>query len=220
MIHRLLPPNSISRRHSGWLRLAVHIICCVQLVRGFWLAWTDKIGGDPVESLIHLYGITSLQLLLLTLSVTPFVRFCRQPSLMRLRRPLGLYAAAFASSHLMIYIAYELNFHWGEVAREIVLRPYITVGFVAWLILMVLTVTSIPAMIRKLGKRWKPLHNAIYLVGILVCVHFIWSVKADISEPALYFAILAVLLFMRGDKLLRYVRKFNRKGRDLKVADR
>ncbi len=208
MIRRILPPNIISRRLSGWLRLVLHVICCFLLIQGYWLAWTDNIGGDPVESLIHFYGITSLRLLLLTLMVTPFVRYCRQPALMRLRRPLGLYSAAFATSHFIIYIVYELNCQWSEVLTEIVARPYITVGFVAWLILTVLAITSLPKLIRKLGKHWKPLHNLIYLAGILVCLHFIWSVKADITEPALYIFMLAILLLLRLDKLQRYLRKW------------
>jgi len=207
MIRRLLPPNTINRRHVTWARWLLHLICWFFLLRAYYLALNDKIGGDPVESLIHFYGLSALKLLLLTLMITPLVRYSRQTALMMLRRPLGLYAALFASAHLCVYIAYDLQFNWPMVASEIAKRPYITVGFVAWLLLLALAITSLPKLVRSMGKRWKQLHNFIYLIGILACLHFLWSVKADLTEPAIYTLILAILLFLRGDKFLRYFRK-------------
>ncbi|BFM05486.1 protein-methionine-sulfoxide reductase heme-binding subunit MsrQ [Halioxenophilus aromaticivorans] len=176
------------------------------MASAYWSALNDTIGGDPVESLIHFYGLSALRLLLLSLVLTPLVRFSRQPALMRLRRPLGLWAAAFATAHLAVYVVYDLQMNWALVLSEVIERPYITVGFVAWLVLSVLAVTSLPRLVRALGKRWKPLHNTVYLAAALVCLHFLWSVKADIVEPGLYILILAVLLFLRKEKLFRYFR--------------
>ncbi|WP_317931234.1 protein-methionine-sulfoxide reductase heme-binding subunit MsrQ [Halioxenophilus sp. WMMB6] len=204
MIRQLLPRNAIKPQHVKIVQLLLHLGCWWWLGRGYWLALNDRIGGEPVESLIHLYGDTALQLLLATLVVSPFVRYSRQSALMRLRRPLGLYSALFACAHLTIYIAYDLQFQWSTLLSEVVKRPYITVGFCAWLLVMALAVTSLPKLVRRLGRRWKQLHNCIYLIAILVCIHYWWSVKADIAEPALYCLILSVLLFFRGDKFLRY----------------
>lgn len=200
----VLPPNTLTRGHATVLRLCLHIVCCYWLVSAYWLALNDAIGGDPVESLLHFYGLGALRLLLLSLLVTPLVRYLRQSRLMFLRRPLGLYSAAYATAHIAVYVVYELQFDWSQIFAELIERPYITVGFVAWLILVVLAVTSLPRLVRILGKRWKQLHNTVYLCALLGCVHFIWSVKADIVEPGLYLFMLAVLLFLRKEKLLRY----------------
>ncbi len=203
----MLAPNFISRIHVGWLRLSLHVACCWWLASAYFSALNDTIGGDPVQSLIHFYGLAALRLLLLSLFMTPLVRYARQPALMRLRRPLGLWAAAFASAHLSVYVVYDLQMNWAEVFSEIIKRPYITVGMLAWLILLVLAITSVPRLVRALGKRWKQLHNVVYLSAALVCLHFLWSVKADIVEPGLYIVILGMLLWLRKDKFFRYFRR-------------
>lgn len=208
-----LAPNTITHQHTNWLRLALHLVCIFILVQAYMRALNDTIGGDPVESLIHFYGLGALRLLLLSLLITPLVRYFRQSAVMRLRRPLGLYAAAYAVAHFAVYIVYELQFDWPQVFSELVKRPYITVGFVALVILLVLAVTSLPRLVRRLGRRWKPLHNMVYLAALLICTHFLWSVKADIVEPGLYFVMLIVLLYMRKDKLLRYFPNIKMPGR-------
>ena len=144
MIRQLLPANTLKPLHVKIVQLLLHIGCWWWLGRGYWLALNDKIGGEPVESLIHLYGITALQLLLVTLVITPFVHYSRQSALMRLRRPLGLYSALFASAHLAVYIVYELQWQWRELISEVIKRPYITVGFCAWLLLTALAITWRP----------------------------------------------------------------------------
>ena len=200
----MLAPNRISRTHVVYVRVVIHVLCCWWLISAYRAALNDTIGGDPVQSLIHFYGTGGLRLLLLSLLITPAVRYLRQPALMRLRRPLGLYAAAYATAHFAVYVVYDLQMNWLEVFSELVQRPYITLGFVAWLLLSVLAITSIPRLVRALGRRWKQLHNSVYLAAAIVCVHFLWSVKADIVEPGLYIVILLILLFMRKDKFFRY----------------
>lgn len=205
MIPKFLPPNTLTTKRIAIVRLLLHGGLLFLLGYWYWQALNDAIGGDPVETLLHRYGVTALQLVLASLCVTPLVRYIRQPALMRLRRPLGLWAAAFACAHIWVYLAYELQWDWQLVFSELAKRPYIWVGFAAWLILMILAVTSIPKLVRRLGRRWKTLHNTVYMAAILICVHFLWSVKADLTEPALYSALLAVLLFLRAEKLRRYL---------------
>ncbi len=116
---------------------------------------------------------------------------------------LGLYAFAYASLHLAAYLALDLRGYWTQIFEEIVKRPYITVGFAAWLLLVPLAITSTQGWIRRLGRRWGQLHNAVYVIAVLAVLHFWWLVKSDIREPALYAAILALLLGWRAARALR-----------------
>lgn len=209
MLLSWLRPNSFKTPHIIGLKITTHVVCLYLLIEAFYLAFTDQIGGDPVQSLTHFTGLGGLILMLITLAVTPLTRYLRQGQLMRMRRLLGLYAFAYACCHIYVYLAYDLIFNWSLLVEEIIKRPYITVGFVAFIILTALAITSIPSIMKKMGKRWKTLHNLIYLAAILICVHFLWSVKADITEPLLYMGILAVMLFFRWEKLMRYWRKIS-----------
>lgn len=198
-------PNIIGTKISRAVQVLVHAVSVFYLIYAYWLALADKIGGDPVESLLHFYGVASLRLLLLALLLSPLVRYLRQPRLMRLRRPLGLYAFAYACAHIAVFAVYELGLDMRLFLSEIVARPFITVGLVAWLVLLVLAVTSIPVLVRKLAQRWQPLHKTVYLAGVLICVHFIWSVKANLTEPLFYIFALAVLLLARWAMVRRYL---------------
>ncbi len=122
---------------------------------------------------------------------------------MRFRRLLGLYAFAYASLHFAAWLWLDLRWDWSSVTTEIVRRPFITVGFLAWLLLVPLAATSTRGWMRRLGRRWQPLHRLIYPIAALAVLHFWWVVKSDIREPALYAAILATLL---GWRLWRKVR--------------
>lgn len=167
--------------------------------------WLDfNLGADPVKKLEHVLGKTSLNLLLLTLLVTPVRQLAKLPHLPRLRRMLGLFAFCYAVLHFAVYLALDLefNFHtlWGDISK----RPYITIGFIALLLLIPLAVTSTNRMMRRLGRRWQKLHRLIYPIAILGVWHYYWLVKRDIRMPLLYAGILAVLL---GYRVIRARRK-------------
>src|SRR5690606_19972535 len=162
----------------------------------------DALGADPVAAIEHELGLWALRLLLLTLAVTPLRQLSGQIVLMRFRRMLGLYAFAYASLHLSAYLALDLRGWWALVFEEIVKRPYITVGFAAWLLLVPLAVTSTRGWMRRLGRNWGRLHRVVYAVAALAVLHFWWIVKSDYREPLLYAAILAVLLGWRAWKRL------------------
>lgn len=181
----------------------VHALCLTPLAILSWQFWdvyrtgSDALGADPVAEIEHRLGIWALRFLLIVLAVTPLRQLTGQPVLIRFRRMLGLYAFAYASLHLAAYLVLDLRGYWLQIFEEIVKRPYITVGFAAWLLLVPLAVTSTTGWIRRLGKRWASLHKLVYAIAVLAVLHFWWLVKSDIREPALYAGILAVLLGWR-----------------------
>ncbi|WP_045765837.1 protein-methionine-sulfoxide reductase heme-binding subunit MsrQ [Xanthomonas albilineans] len=171
----------------------------------FWQVWqtgNDALGADPVAAVEHRTGIWALRLLLLTLAITPLRQLTGQAVLLRFRRMLGLYAFFYACVHVVAYLGLDLRGYWAQIFEEIVKRPYITVGFLAWLLLIPLAITSTQGWMRRLKRNWGKLHKAIYAIGVLAVLHFWWLVKSDIREPLLYAAILASLLGWRGWRAL------------------
>lgn len=166
-------------------------------IRSEWLTGSGALGADPVAAIEHFLGLWALRLLLLTLAVTPLRQLTGLAVLLRFRRMLGLYAFAYASLHFAAYLVLDLRGYWAEIFVEIAKRPYITVGFAAWLMLVPLAATSTRAAMRRLGRRWGLLHRLVYPVAILAVLHFWWVVKSDVREPAIYAGVLALLLGWR-----------------------
>lgn len=165
-----------------------------------WLLWDtlhDSLGTDPVAQLEHRTGIWALRLLLLTLSITPFRRATGWHKAIRYRRMLGLFVFFYVTVHLLIYTFIDLEAYWSDLFKEIVKRPYITVGFTAWLLLIPLVITSTQKMMRRLGRRWQKLHRLVYVIALLGVLHFLWLVKADHREPLMYLGLLAGLMLWR-----------------------
>ena len=160
-------------------------------------AFTDGLGADPVKSITHRTGWWTITLLLVTLSVTPIRRVTGLNRLIQQRRMLGLFAFFYATLHFLTYVVLDQTLDLSYVGEDIAKRPYITVGFTAWLLLIPLAVTSTKGWIRRLGKRWTRLHRLIYLVAVLGTIHFYWQVKKDVREPLIFAGILLVLLAFR-----------------------
>jgi sulfoxide reductase heme-binding subunit YedZ len=172
-----------------------------------WTTGSDALGADPVAEIEHRTGLWALRLLMITLAITPLRQLTGQPVLIRFRRLLGLYAFFYATLHLAVYLGLDLRGYWTQIFEEIAKRPYITVGFTAWLLLVPLAVTSTQGWIRRLGRNWGKLHKTVYAIGVLAVLHFWWVVKSDIREPLLYAGILAVLLGWRAWKRFSPPRK-------------
>lgn len=184
----------------------VHLLSLAPLAFLLWQAWSvartgsDALGADPVAEIEHRLGLWALRFLMFTLAVTPLRQLTGKPVLVRFRRMLGLYAFFYASLHFAAYLGLDLRGYWTQIFEEIAKRPYITVGFAAWLLLLPLAITSTTGWIRRLGRNWARLHKLVYAIGVLAVLHFWWLVKSDIREPALYAGILAVLLGWRAWK--------------------
>ena len=160
-------------------------------------ALTDNLGPDPAQELSIETGEWTLRFLLITLTLTPLRQLTGQSEFIRHRRMLGLFALFYATVHLLVWMNLILGFRWFAIAEEIVERPYITVGFTSFLILVVLGITSPKAMVRKMGKNWKRLHRSVYIAAILGVVHLLWILRADVTEAVFYGSITFVLLGYR-----------------------
>ena len=159
--------------------------------------FTGSLGVNPVEKLTHWTGMTALILLMVTLAVTPVRRLTGWNPVIRLRRPLGLFAFFYAVAHFSIWFAFDMVFNLTWMLEDIAERKFITVGMAALLVLTPLALTSTRGWIRRLGKRWGKLHRGAYLAAALAVVHYFWLVKADTRLPWLFAAILAALLGAR-----------------------
>ncbi|HHB12580.1 MAG TPA: sulfoxide reductase heme-binding subunit YedZ [Chromatiales bacterium] len=186
---------------SRWLRFglkpAVFLLALAPIGLVVWDAWQDALGANPIEAVTHRTGDWTLRFLLLTLGITPLRRITGWRWPMRFRRMLGLFAFFYATLHLATWLVLDQFFDWQAIVEDIVKRPYITVGFTAWLLLVPLAATSTRGMMRRLGSRWVRLHRLVYLVAVLGVLHFWWLVKADVLEPAVYALILSALLGYR-----------------------
>jgi sulfoxide reductase heme-binding subunit YedZ len=162
------------------------------------IAFPEWLGVNPAEYITRSTGDWALRMLLITLAVTPLRKLCGWNWLLRLRRMLGLFAFFYAVVHFCSYVSFDHVFDAGAILRDVIKRPFITVGFVSLLLLLPLALTSANAMVKRLGaKRWLALHRLIYLIAPLAVLHFWWMVKRDITEPVIYAVLLALLLGAR-----------------------
>jgi sulfoxide reductase heme-binding subunit YedZ len=194
----------ISVRHIDkviGLKLIIHLVALLPLLTIYYLAFTDKLGADPVQEIIHFTGIGAFNLLLLSLLINPVAKYFKQSFFLKVRRLVGLYAFTYALSHILNFLAFDLQFAWSLFFNELVERPYIFIGMLAFVILFALAITSLNTLRRKMGKSWQKLHNFTYIAAILVAVHFYWSVKSELSSPILYCLAVFILLALRYSKI-------------------
>ena len=189
-----------SAKQIGAAKILVFVIALVPLAKlaAGALYFPEWLGANPAEFITRSNGDWTLRFLLVTLAVTPLRKFLGWHWLLRFRRMLGLYAFFYAVMHFSSYIAFDHVFDVVEIAKDIVKRPFITVGFTALVLMLPLAITSTNGMVRSLGaRRWLVLHRLVYLIAPLGVLHFWWMVKRDITEPAIYAVFLAVLLGYR-----------------------
>jgi sulfoxide reductase heme-binding subunit YedZ len=206
----------MSPRSIGRLKLLLFFVCLVPLailvMQAFGVAGMG-LGANPVEELIHRFGLWGLRFLLITLAISPLRNLTGWNWLIRLRRMFGLFSFFYILMHFLAYSGIDQRFDLAAILEDVVKRPFITIGFTAFLLLIPLAVTSTNAMMRRLGRRWQKLHRLVYLVAILGVWHFYWQVKLDTLEPLIYIVILAVLLGYRlWRKFVRQPAGINRTG--------
>lgn len=173
------------------------ILCLLPLFLLFTNFYMDELGANPFEVLTRSTGEWTLRFLLLTLAMTPLRHITGSVWPLRMRRMLGLFTFFYVCVHLLTYILLDHFFDWSEIVNDIIKRPYITFGMLAFTLLIPLALTSTKNMMRRMGRRWKSLHNLIYIIAILGVLHFLLLVKADLREPVIYALILLGLLLVR-----------------------
>lgn len=185
-------------KYFSQLKAALFLASLYPLLRLLWFAYANQLGANPIEFITRSLGTWTLVFLLITLSITPLRKLSNWSWLIRLRRMAGLFAFFYALLHFITYIWLDQFFDLGDIYRDVIKRPFITIGFAAFVLLIPLAITSTNAMMKKLGgKRWQMLHRLIYPVAIFAVLHYWWLVKKDITQPVIYASVLAVLLAYR-----------------------
>lgn len=201
---------SLARVEPSARRFLRPILWLVVILPLVWIVarlFLDMLGANPVEALEHETGEWTLRLLAATLAVTPLIRITNWGWLIKERRFLGLAAFTYASVHLLVYIGIDQFFNVNDIVEDVLEHLYVTVGMLAFLLLLPLAITSTKGWIKRLGgKRWNLLHRLIYVASVAGCIHYLWAVKKDIEEPLMYSAVFAGLFVLRF-LLRRPVRK-------------
>lgn len=190
--------KTLNNNVLGWLKISLFLLALFPLIKLSLGAYFDRLGANPIESITHRTGFWTLSFLLITLTITPLRRLTGWSWLVRLRRMLGLFAFFYGSLHFLTYLVLDQFFDWESIVKDIIKRPYITIGFPAFVLLIPLAITSNNRLIKLLGgKRWLLLHRLIYPIAVGGVVHFWWLVKKDITEPLIFAVLLGILLAIR-----------------------
>lgn len=192
------PDMSASRWPHYSLKPLVFLLCLLPLIALIYSGFRDQLGANPVEAISQSTGSWTLRLLLLTLTVTPLRRISGWSGIVRIRRMLGLFTFFYACLHFLTYLIFDQSFDLQEIIKDVSKHPYVTVGFTAFLLLIPLAITSTNNMIRRLGRRWRQLHQCVYIIATLGVLHYLWLVKKDLRTPLIYATLLLVLLIYRA----------------------
>ncbi|CAM8395995.1 COG2717 Predicted membrane protein [Candidatus Methylopumilus universalis] len=185
--------------NQTYIKRLIFILCLWPLLSISIYIFQDNLGANPIEFIERHFGKWTLIFLCLTLSITPLRRITNISEWILYRRTLGLFVFFYASIHLLCYVGLDYHFAWNDIKNDIIKHRYVLVGFLAWLLLFPLAITSSDKMIRRLRVNWKRLHRLIYAIAILGVLHFMWLVKKDLTEPLIYAAIVSILLILRLD---------------------
>ncbi|MFT6987049.1 MAG: sulfoxide reductase heme-binding subunit YedZ [Psychromonas sp.] len=179
------------------IKTVIHLSALATFLYLYYLIDSGRLGADPVKEMIHFLGKTALNFLFLTLLVTPVAKRFKQPLLIRTRRLLGIYSFVWACLHLTTFLWLELNWQFFLFIDEVVKRPYLSFGAATWIILLLLTITSLNSIKNKMKKAWFTLHRFVYWAALFAVIHYYWSVKAGLIEATIYIVICLLLLVQR-----------------------
>jgi methionine sulfoxide reductase heme-binding subunit len=190
---------------SKWTKVLVFLVCLIPLGGLVWHGFTNGLGANPVEFIQLTTGRWTLRFLVFTLCITPFRKVLSLPDLIRFRRMLGLFAFSYLCIHFLTYLVLDQSLDPAAIWKDIAKRPFITVGFLGFLLLLPMAITSTAGWIRRLGgRRWQMLHRAIYFAAVCGVIHYYWKVKSDVRLPVFYGVLVAILLLWRlGDWFMR-----------------
>ncbi len=184
------------------LKKLLFVVCLIPAIWLTFALFTDQLGANPIEAVTRQTGLWALRFLWITLLITPLRWLTGWNELVKFRRLLGLYVFFYATSHMLLYLGLDQFFDISEIIKDIIKRPFITIGFFSFIALIPLAITSNNAMLKRMGgRRWKQLHRLTYVIAIASSVHFYMLVKLDKVEPLIYMGLLIILLTPR---LYRY----------------
>ena len=183
---------------NKWTKVLVFLLCLIPVGQMTYNTFTGNLTANPVEYFQHTTGDWTLRFLVFTLCITPLRRLLKIPDLIRFRRMLGLFAFSYGCMHFLTYLGPDQSFNFAGMLKDVAKRPFVTVGFTAFVLLIPLAVTSTAGWIRRLGgRRWKILHRLVYISAVCGVIHYYWLVKSAVLRPLMYGAVVSVLLLWR-----------------------
>ena len=181
----------------NYIKIPIFFLSLLPILIIFYQIIFNQLGPEPVKEITHVTGNWTLRFIIITLAMTPLQKFTKLNFWISYRRMFGLFVFFYASAHMMTYVGIDYRFDWSSIGDDIVKKKFIFAGFLAWLLLVPLALTSSKRMIKLLRDRWKKLHKLIYIISLLGIIHYLWLVKVITVEPLIYLIIIVILLTLR-----------------------
>jgi len=208
--------NPSNRRQ--WGTISAHLLGMVPLILLGWQFWLGNLGFNPVEAVLRWTGRLAVLMLLLSLACTPIQWVFNRPAIRKLRKPLGLYAALYAFLHFLVFAAWDYQLNWAQIVFEIRNKPFILLGLIGLVILLILALTSFRFWRRKLGKKWVWLNRSVYAAALLIMLHYLLAVKGDLMSlqgdytlPLIATGLLLLLLILRIPAVYQWLSRWFKK---------
>ena len=180
-----------------YIKIPIFFFCLLPILIIVYQIIFNQLGPEPVKKITHVTGEWTLRFIIITLAMTPLQKFTKLSFWISYRRMFGLFVFFYASAHMMTYVGIDYRFDWSSIADDIVKKKFIFAGFLAWLLLVPLALTSSKRMIKLLRDKWKKLHKLFYIISLLGIIHYLWLVKVVTVEPLIYLIIIVILLTLR-----------------------
>jgi sulfoxide reductase heme-binding subunit YedZ len=187
----------ITQINQRYLKVAIFTLSLVPIFYIVYQILTNQLGPEPIKDITHYTGKSTLYFIVITLAMTPLKKITKLNIWINYRRMFGLFIFFYASVHLMTYVVLDYKFDLASIGDDIIKKKYIFIGFLAWLLLIPLAISSNKRMMRILKDKWKKLHRLIYLISLFGVIHYLWLVKLDLTEPLIFLAVILVLLVSR-----------------------
>ena len=181
----------------NYIKIPIFFLSLLPILIIFYQIIFNQLGPEPVKEITHVTGNWTLRFIIITLAMTPLQKFTKLNFWITYRRMFGLFVFFYASAHMMTYVGIDYRFDWSSIGDDIVKKKFIFAGFLAWLLLVPLALTSSKRMIRLLRDKWKKLHKLVYIISLLGIIHYLWLVKVVAVEPLIYLIIIVILLTLR-----------------------